>query len=81
MAGLQAGTLFTGVLVIESIFAWPGVGGYMALSISSGDFPAIAGVTLVLGTAYVVINMVVDVIQMLADPRIREATRSTLRTK
>jgi peptide/nickel transport system permease protein len=70
MTGLQAGLMFAGVVVIEQIFAWPGIGYYTAQSIPQGDFPAIAGVTLVLSIAYVAINAVVDVLQAIADPRI-----------
>lgn len=70
MAGLQVGLMFAGVLVVELIFAWPGLGQYTAQSIPAGDYPAIAGVTLLLGVAYVLINTVVDLLQAAADPRI-----------
>lgn len=70
MTGLQVGLMFAGVLVIEQIFAWPGLGQYTAQSVPISDFPAIAGVTLALGVAYVAINTVVDVLQATADPRI-----------
>ncbi|HKT02707.1 MAG TPA: ABC transporter permease [Rugosimonospora sp.] len=71
MTGLQIGLMFAGVLVVEEVFSWPGIGQYVAQSIPVGDFPAIAGVTLVLGVGYVVINTVVDVMQAVADPRIK----------
>ncbi|HWD24152.1 MAG TPA: ABC transporter permease [Acidimicrobiales bacterium] len=70
MTGLQAGLMFAGVVVIETIFGWPGLGLYVSQSIPSADFPAIAGVTLVLGVGYVIINTIVDVVQAIADPRI-----------
>lgn len=70
MTGLQVGLMFAGVLVVEQIFAWPGIGQYTAQSIPVADFPAIAGVTLLLGVGYVVINTVVDLLQGFADPRI-----------
>jgi peptide/nickel transport system permease protein len=70
MGGLQVGLMFAGVVVIEQIFAWPGIGLYTVQSIPRSDFPAIAGVTLVLGAAYVVVNAVVDILQAAADPRI-----------
>jgi peptide/nickel transport system permease protein len=70
MTGLQVGLMFAGVLVIEQVFAWPGLGQYMAQSIPAADFPAIAGVTLLLGIGYVAVNTVVDVLQAVADPRI-----------
>ncbi|MCW2785280.1 MAG: transporter permease [Marmoricola sp.] len=71
MTGLQVGLMFAGVLVVEQVFGWPGLGLYIAESIPVADFPAIAGVTLLLGSAYVVINAIVDLIQAAADPRIR----------
>lgn len=70
MTGLQIGLMFSGVLVIEQVFGWPGIGQYIAQSIPVADFPAIAGVTLMLGAIYVVINTVVDLLQAAADPRI-----------
>ena len=71
VAGLQLGLMFAGVVIVETIFAWPGIGWYMAQSIPTNDFAAIGAVTLVLGAVYVVINAVVDILQMVADPRIR----------
>lgn len=70
MTGLQVGLMFAGVLVIEQVFGWPGIGQYVAQSIPVADFPAIAGVTLMLGVLYVVINTAVDLLQAAADPRI-----------
>jgi peptide/nickel transport system permease protein len=70
MGGLQVGLMFAGVVVIESIFAWPGIGLYTVQSIPRSDFPAIAGVTIVLGAGYVIINTIVDILQAVADPRI-----------
>ena len=70
MTGLQLGLMFAGVIVIEQVFGWPGLGQYVAQSIPVADFPAIAGVTLLLGVGYVVINTIVDILQAVADPRI-----------
>ena len=69
MLGLQLGFMFVGIAVVEETVSWPGIGSYAAQSISYSDFPAITGVTLVLGVGYVAINLVVDVLQLLADPR------------
>jgi peptide/nickel transport system permease protein len=71
MTGLQVGLMFAGALIVEQVFAWPGIGQYVAQSIPVADFPAIAGVTLLLGTGYVLINTVVDILQAVADPRIK----------
>ncbi|MET0475132.1 MAG: ABC transporter permease [Mycobacterium sp.] len=70
MSGLQLGFMFAGVVVVEQVFSWPGIGNYLAASIPVSDFPAIAGVTLVLGAIYVLSNVVVDLLQAIADPRI-----------
>jgi peptide/nickel transport system permease protein len=70
MGGLQVGLMFAGVVVIESIFAWPGIGLYTVQSIPRSDFPAIAGVTMLLGAGYVIVNTLVDILQGVADPRI-----------
>lgn len=70
MGGLQLGFTLGGVLVVENVFNWDGVGSYLGASIPVDDYPAIAGVTLVLATAYVLINAVVDVLQAVADPRL-----------
>ncbi len=70
MTGLQAGLMFAGVVVIETVFAWPGIGLYTDQSIPAADFPAIGGVTLILGIGYVIINTAVDILQVVADPRV-----------
>lgn len=71
MSGLQFGLLLGGIVVVEQIFAWPGLGRYIDQSIAYDDFPAITGTTLLLGAAYVVVNFLVDLAQAWADPRIR----------
>jgi peptide/nickel transport system permease protein len=71
MSGLMLGLVFEGLVVVETVFAWPGIGSYVAASIPKDDFPAIAGVTLLLGASYVLVNTIVDLLQAAADPRIR----------
>lgn len=70
MSGLQLGFMFAGALVVESVFSWPGLGSYLSASIPVSDFPAIAGVTFVLGAIYIASNTLADVLQGAADPRI-----------
>jgi peptide/nickel transport system permease protein len=72
MTGLQVGLLLTGVIVVETVFAWPGLGLYTASALQFDDFPAVMGVTLVFGVVYVVVNAAVDILQMVADPRLKE---------
>jgi peptide/nickel transport system permease protein len=71
MGGLQFGLLLGGIVVIEQIFAWPGLGLYLDQSIGYSDFPAITGTAILLGTAYVLVNFLVDLAQAWSDPRIR----------
>jgi peptide/nickel transport system permease protein len=73
MLGLQAGLLLAGVVVVETVFAWPGIGLYTVQSIEAADFASVAGVTLLLGSVYVLVNLAVDLAQSAADPRLRAA--------
>lgn len=70
MVGIQAGALLAGLVVVEKIFDWPGVGSYLDASVAAADLPGITGVALVLGVVYVLVNAVVDVLQVLADRRL-----------
>ncbi|WP_044916802.1 ABC transporter permease [Butyrivibrio sp. WCE2006] len=67
--GLQIGTLMGGSVVIENIFRWPGIGKLVMDSITARDYPVIMGFVLIMGTIYVVINLIVDIIYRLLDPR------------
>lgn len=59
--------------LVEAVFDWPGLGSYAANSLQALDTPAVMGVTLIVAIAYVVLNLIVDVVQALIDPRIRLA--------
>lgn len=69
--GLEFGLLLSGTVLVESIFAWPGLGRYMAEAISSSDYNAIMGVTIVVTLGYVLINLLVDLTYAYLDPRVR----------
>ncbi len=69
--GLSFAYTLVGAFLVELIFNWPGLGRYAAYSILSMDYPAILGVTIVAATAYVFINLVIDIIQVYLDPRIK----------
>jgi peptide/nickel transport system permease protein/dipeptide transport system permease protein len=71
MIGLQVGLLFGNLLIVERVFAWPGLGLYMVQAFVSSDLPAVLGVSLVFGAIYIVVNVAVEIAQSLADPRIR----------
>jgi ABC-type dipeptide/oligopeptide/nickel transport system permease component len=69
--GLQFGSLLGGSVVVETVFAWPGVGWLMIQSIEARDLPVIRAAVLILALFIVVINLTVDVIYTLLDPRIK----------
>jgi peptide/nickel transport system permease protein/dipeptide transport system permease protein len=69
MIGLQVGLLFGNMLIVERVFAWPGLGLYMVQAFVSSDLPAVLGVSLVFGAIYIAVNIVVEIAQSLADPR------------
>jgi peptide/nickel transport system permease protein len=71
--GLMYGNLLVGSVLIESIFAWPGIGKYMFTASTSQDFPAIMGVSMLIALIYVGVNFVVDILYYVIDPRIRLA--------
>lgn len=70
MLGLQMGLMFGNLLIVERIFAWPGLGLYMVQSFGASDLPAILGVALVFGAIYILFNLLVEILQAAADPRI-----------
>jgi peptide/nickel transport system permease protein len=71
VAGLAFGSLLSGTVLVESIFAWPGIGQYAYKSATNLDLPAVMGVGLVVGAIYVIVNLVVDVLYGVIDPRVR----------
>jgi peptide/nickel transport system permease protein len=72
IVGLQFGNLLGGALVIETIFAWPGLGQFMMTSIRARDLPVIQGFTLMMGLVFVGANLAVDVAYRWLDPRIAD---------
>jgi peptide/nickel transport system permease protein len=71
--GLNLGLLAGGVFLVETIFAWPGIGRYAFNAIANSDYNATMGVTLVVAVVYVAANLVVDLLYLVIDPRIRYA--------
>lgn len=71
IVGLQFGGLMAGSVIVESVFARPGIGSFAVSAIQARDYPVIQGITLVYSLIYVVINLVLDVLYSIVDPRIR----------
>jgi peptide/nickel transport system permease protein len=72
LGGLLGG-LLSGAVLTETIFSWPGLGRYVTQSATSLDFPAVMGVTLLVGLVYSLLNLLVDLLYAFLDPRIRYA--------
>lgn len=71
VVGLRFGYMLGGAVVTETVFAWPGMGRLLVTAVEQRDIPIVQGVLLVFGTAFVLINLVVDVLYSVIDPRIR----------
>jgi peptide/nickel transport system permease protein len=73
MLGLQLGYLIGGSILVETVFTWPGTGFLLNKAILTRDIPLLQGTILVLAMAFVLINVLVDLLQTAADPRIKRA--------
>lgn len=71
LIGLQIGFLLGGAVVTETIFSWPGIGRLAVGAILSSDFPMAQGTILVLAGGFIVVNLVVDLVYSVLDPRVR----------
>lgn len=73
VVGLELGTLLSGSVIIETVFAWPGTGSLLISAINSRDYPLVIGTILAYTMVFVAINFAIDLIYPLVDPRIRLA--------
>lgn len=69
--GLQLGILLGGAVLTETVFSWPGIGAYTVACILKSDFPVVQGVVLLIATVFVLVNLLVDVVYVFLDPRIK----------
>ncbi len=69
--GMTFGSLLSGAVLTETIFSWPGLGRYATTSVTTLDYPAVMGVTLVAAIVYPLVNTLVDIGYSLIDPRVR----------
>src|SRR6056297_66178 len=69
--GLQMGKLLAGAILTETVFSWPGTGRLLIQSISNRDYPMVQGIVFILAFAFILVNIIVDVIYAKLDPRIR----------
>lgn len=71
IVGIQTGALFSGAIITETIFDWPGIGSLLVNAIQSRNYPVVQGCVLLIACSYVMINLFTDVIYAWIDPRIR----------
>jgi len=69
--GLQLGSLLSGAVITEAVFAWPGIGTLLLQAIQGRDYPLTQGCVLVISVGYVVANLLADLAHRFADPRLR----------
>jgi peptide/nickel transport system permease protein len=71
ITGIQLATILGGVIVVEVVFAWPGLGRLVYTAVAARDYPLIQGAVLLIAALFLVINLIVDVLYAVVDPRIR----------
>src|SRR5215472_1820263 len=71
VGGLELGTLLSGSIIVETVFAWPGSGSLLISAIQSRDYPLITGTVIIYTLAFVAINFMMDILYAAVDPRIR----------
>jgi ABC-type dipeptide/oligopeptide/nickel transport system permease component len=71
--GVELGTLLSGAIITETVFAWPGIGRLAVQAVFERDFPVVEAVVLLAATIFVVLNLIVDLLYAVLDPRIRYA--------
>jgi peptide/nickel transport system permease protein len=69
--GLQTGLLLSGAVLTETIFAWPGIGSWLAAAIFNRDYPVLQGGVLFVAVVFVLVNLLVDISYAIINPRIR----------
>jgi ABC-type dipeptide/oligopeptide/nickel transport system permease component len=73
VVGVQFGVLLGGAVIVETVFAWPGVGRLLIDAVSARDFPLVQGIMLFISISFVLVNLLADVVYAYVDPRIRYA--------
>jgi len=71
VVGVQVGYLLGGAILTETVFSWPGLGSMMVRAIQARDYPLVQGGVLLIATTFVVVNLIVDLLYAVFDPRIR----------
>jgi peptide/nickel transport system permease protein len=73
VVGLDLGFLLGGAIIVETVFAWPGVGSLVVQSVNNRDYPIVQAASFMVATIFVLANLVIDLLYGLLDPRVRYA--------
>jgi peptide/nickel transport system permease protein len=76
IAGLQLGSIIAFAIITETVFQWPGMGLLFLNAVQNADIPIMAAYLLLVGFIFVVINLIVDLLYLAVDPRVRIETRT-----
>jgi peptide/nickel transport system permease protein len=71
IVGLEVGTLLSGSIIVETVFGWPGIGSLLITGVTARDYPLVTGLVLMYTLAFVTINLIIDALYAVIDPRIR----------
>jgi peptide/nickel transport system permease protein len=71
VVGLELGTLLSGSIIVETVFAWPGSGSLLITALNARDYPLVTGLVMTYTMAFVAINLIIDGLYVIIDPRIR----------
>lgn len=71
VVGLHLGTLLGGTVLVEYVFNWPGLSGYLVRAVEARDYPEVMGIVLVLSVLFMLLNTIVDLLYAVIDPRVR----------
>lgn len=71
VVGLELGTLLSGSIIVETVFSWPGSGSLLIIGLNARDYPLVTGLVMTYTVAFVAINLIIDALYAIVDPRIR----------
>ena len=70
--GLEIGTLLGSTVLIERVFTWPGMGSLLIDAVNARDYPVVQGIVIVIAALFILINLIVDLLYGVLDPRARQ---------
>lgn len=73
VTGLQMGSMLGGTVLVEYIFNWPGMSGFLVRAVESRDYPEVQGMVLVTASLFILLNLLVDILYSLLDPQVRKS--------